>query len=425
MKQTSFKEAMKDPAGKKLIQQGKALEFITLMDIKESEVRIEKENYTRSKANVKKDASFLKDAMENLQGGSAVGRPAELEKKDPKYIEMIKQVDAAKQKAEQGIPLTADENKAMVTAIKKYVDGGTKTAGGVKKAPHFKEAMCVLKEFMPPQDFKRYCNQINEAHPKRTIDPESFTRERMTGKAKTAQEFRDEAKRQFRLGFSEDACATVLAIKNLSKGNPNAFVDPKALEAEKAKLMKGGSAFRRAMQNDKDREVFKNLASEGKMVNLGKALEISSKYHAVGAMQWQINRNIRILTSESRVTMDTASKNLASIIVAHNQAKSGGAGSKLTEDEFATERIRIEQDPSFRKLAERYATEPDFKKMVDKNLSLDNSGSLLAEEYDKIRQPEKVNFKPAKDPEINDNLNKNAEVARQNPQQKAPQQPVL
>ena len=385
MKQKSFKEMMNDPLSARLANEGKHLELIQLMDIKENERRAEVEKYTRH--DVKKDAAFLKDAVDALKNGSAKGRPAELEKKNPLYIEMIKQVEAAEQKAQSGIALTPAENRAMITSIRKYIDGGTKVAGGVKTAPHAKEAMCVLKEFMPEQEFNRYCDRMNFSHPRRKVDPNAFIYERMVSKVKTAEEIRREAKGALAVGFSEEACATIVAARNLSKGNSSALITPEMLETEKAKLLEKGSAFSLAMRNEKDRSLFKELAAAGRASDLGREIVRSSKNHTIGAAQWQVNRAIRTLTN-GPVNRFFAEKNLATIFVAHELASRVAPDTKIDAKVFDDAREQIQNDPVFKKFCERYHTDRDFKNRINKDLELDKSGSIVALEMHKIRNPQ-------------------------------------
>ena len=386
--QKAFKQMLKDPMAVKLAQAGKPLELIQLMDMKENEVRLANEAYERPAANVKKDAEFLVDAAESLRNGSAKGRPAELEKKSALYLDMMRQVEAAEMKTLNGVQLSAAESRALVTSVKKYIDGGSKVPGGVKnKAPHFKEAMCVLKEYMPAHEFRNYCEKINEAHKKARIDPASFTRERMTGNKLTAREIRSQARSRLAVRFSEDACAALLASRTLSKGDPNALIDPKELEKEKSKLLQSGSAFKRALNSEQDRQMFKELAAAGKGSELSKALERSSKMHAIGSLQWQVNRSIRTLTS-GPVNQHMTADGLASIYVAHEIASRIGPDSRIDAKSFNQKKDAAIKDPAFRNFVQRYNHDAEFKKRIDRDLKLDNSGSIIALEVHKIKNPQ-------------------------------------
>ena len=389
MKQKGFKELLKDPLALKLCQSGKHTELVQLLDIKEGEIRRYREDYERPKdaESVRKDAAFLKDAADALKNGSAKGRPAELEKKSNRYIEMMKQVEAAQQKTQSGIQLSAAENHALINAIQKYVDGGTEKAGGVKKAPHFKEAMCVLKELMPENDFRMYCNRINEAHPKRKIDPESFVYDRMMGRVMTAEEIRKEAKNKLAARFTEQACAEIVAAKNLSKGNSNTLITPEQLEKETARILESGSAFRRAMNDPKDREMFKKLAVEGKAVELGNEIVKSSKHHAIGSMQWIMNRSINRVT-EGPVNRYMSTDGLASIYVAHEKASRLGPDTRIDAKSFNEAKEAAHKDAAFRKFVARYHNDPEYKKRIDKDLRLDKTGSIIALEVHKIKNPQ-------------------------------------
>ncbi len=387
MKQKGFKELMKDPLTARMAREGRHLEMVQLLDVKENEIRKSVEDYIRPKDRVRQDAGFLKEAVDCLKNGSAKGRPAELEKKNRNYQEMIKQVEAAQQKAEQGIQLSAAENKAMITAVTKYIDGGTKVAGGQKKAPHYKEAMCVLREYMPEDEFRKYCNRINESHPKRKELPQTFTRDRMQGRTFTADELRRQAKKSLARGFSEDGCATVVAVRNLSKGNRNTLITPEALRQEKERILQSGSAFRRAITNEKDREMFKELAGSGKINELSKALASSTRKHSIGAMQWRMNRSIRMLT-EGPVNQHYATEYLSSIYLAHNIASQVDPGTVLDSKAFDRAKLDVQRDPAFRRMVHQYSTDPKYRARINKDLQLDKTGSIVALEIHKIKNPE-------------------------------------
>ena len=386
MNQKAFKELVKDPLAIRLAQQSNHLGLIQLMDQKETEIRISREAYNRPQERVRSDAAFLRDAADALKNGSAKGRPAELEKKSRIYQEMIRRVEAAQQKTEQGVQLTAAENKALVSSIKKYINGGTNVAGGPKKAPHFKEAMCVLKEYMPKHEFDQYCGQINARHPSYKIDPNSFVYERMVSKVQTAEELRQEAKRELAVGFSEDACAKLLAANNLSAGNSQALLTPEQIEKEKASLMTGGSAFRRAMSSENARTMFKNLAAQGKAPELGRMIEMASKMHAIGAAQYRLNRSVKALT-EGPLNQFFASQHLASVMVAHDFASKAGPTTVINKQTFDKAVEEMQKDSAFQTLAQRYATDPSFRQRMNKDLTLDKTGSILALEMHHIKNP--------------------------------------
>ena len=388
MKQKSFKALAKDPLAFRLAREGRHLELIQMLDNKENEIRKQTEDYIRSpKAeDVKKDADFLTAAADALKNGSAKGRPAELEKKSPRYIEMMKQVEAAQAKTAGGVQLSAAENKAMITALQKYINGGTKIAGGPKKVPHFKEAMCVLKEFMPPDDFRKYVNRINEAHPKSRTAVDAFIFDRMVNKVKTAEEIRAEVKGSMRVGFNENDCATLLAVNNLSKGDRNALITPEQLEAEKQRLLESGSAMNRALSSPMEREFLRGLAMAGKMKQLGQQLDMASKHHAIGAAQWQVNRSIKMLT-QGPANKFFATDHLANILVAHELASGAGPGTKIDKAAFDLAKENIKQDPAFKKLAERYNSDPAYRERINKDLLLDKSGSILPLEMHTIKNP--------------------------------------
>jgi UDP-galactopyranose mutase len=77
------------------------------------------------------------------------------------------------------------------------------------------------------------------------------------------------AQRQLGRGMTVDGCATVTAIMQISKGNPNAIIRREALETEIKKMKQPGSAFLRTMADDRAREKYAELAKAEKNVLFG------------------------------------------------------------------------------------------------------------------------------------------------------------
>ncbi|MBQ4234925.1 MAG: hypothetical protein II700_08510 [Firmicutes bacterium] len=387
MKQPAFKKFMKDPRTMEIAKTGDVESLAGLLYVIENDMREEKLAWDRSES-VHKDKAFMDEAVKSLKEGGVVGRPAELEKKDPSYIEMMKQVEAAQQKMERGLPLTPAENKSMTTAIKKYINGPANVPGGKKKQPYFKQAMCVLKEFMPKSVFDSYLDEIKQAHPKRSLEAESFNRDRMNGKVFTAEELKNQAKNRLRVRFTEDSCAQLMAVRNLSKGKNGAMITPEALEKEKARLMQGGSAFRRAMSSSAEREEYKKMAEKGQISDLTEALRKSTRNHAVGASQFRLNRAANALT-EGPVNKHFASQYLSEILLAHEISTKMDPGLRTSNQGFAAGAEQIRKDPAFGQLVDKYMTDEVFRNRMNKDLQLDKTGGMLALEYHKMKAPAK------------------------------------
>ncbi len=191
-----------------------------------------------------------------------------------------------------------------------------------------------------------------------------------------------------RLGFSEEACAAVLASHTLSKGDPNALITPAELEKEKSRLLEKGSAFRRVISSGFERGVFRELAARGEMASLGKQLEIGANQHVVGTSQWIINRSLRNITQGGPLNRHMAADNLASIFTARELAVNPDAGLKIDAKAFREAKENVLNDPAFRKFADRYSSDADYRRKIDKDLSLDRTGFIISLEMYSLRNPQ-------------------------------------
>lgn len=227
-----------------------------------------------------------------------------------------------------------------------------------------------------------------QAHPKRSLEAESFNSDRMNGKVFTAEELKNQAKNRLRVRFTEDSCAQLMAVRNLSKGKNGAMITPEALEKEKARLMQGGSAFRRAMSSSAEREEYKKMAEKGQISDLTEALRKSTRNHAVGASQFRLNRAANALT-EGPVNKHFASQYLSEILLAHEISTKMDPGLRTSNQGFAAGAEQIRKDPAFGQLVDKYMTDEVFRNRMNKDLQLDKTGGMLALEYHKMKAPAK------------------------------------
>ncbi len=144
-----------------------------------------------------------------------------------------------------------------------------------------------------------------------------------------------------------------------------------------------------AVTAEKGRESFRQLASEGKMQALGRAIETSSKNHTVGAAQWHIDCAVNSLNG-GNLNRHFPAENLAAIYTAHELASQAEAGAKIDKEAFEASKEQMMEDPLFRKMVDRYCDDPEYKARINKDLSLDGSGSILALEYHKLKNPQPV-----------------------------------
>ncbi len=387
MKQKSFKALMKDPMTARLAKEGRHLELIQMLDIKANAARLEKEEYGR-KGMAKKDAAFIKDALDaykNSKNGSAQLTPAQLEKENPLYNDMIKQLEAAQAKTEKGVDLSPEESKALVGAVRKYNDKGTKVAGGKgKQAAGYIQNMCVLNRFMPEARFRNYCEGIRESHPQIGVRPDHFTQERLRGTRKSASQLRNELKvDMLKRGLTEDLCASMIAIRNLEFRKGGQLISPLDLKMEKDSLLGKGSVVKRMMSSPKDREILKDSIEKGNVKNFAKQADRCARNHTIGAAQWRLNRAARAL-NDGPVNRHFAAEHLATIITANNIAKDDHWPNYI-DKAFNDKRDAMMEDAAFNKLVDRYTSDPEFRQKLNLDISLDRSGNAVVEEFGKLK----------------------------------------
>lgn len=391
VKQSSFRQLVRDPEALRLARSGKGAEMIVRMGEKKRRQEEARRRYQRSANQVKDDAIFLRAAEKSMKDSFAQGSPAQRERENQRFLEMMKRMDHARSLAEQGIPLDGKTARELAQAVQQYNNGGSKTPGGKQQAAASKEALCVLKRIMPEDEFGNYCDSINQAHNahspahRRHVNPADYSEALVNGSARSAKDLMLASQRQLNRGLTLDGCATVTAIMKLSNGNPNAIIRRDALEAEIGKLKTPGSAFLRAMSDEASRGKYAELANQGKGVLLGKSLLQASREHSVRSAQWQINESVKSTAKDGGASPEK----LASILAAREMAANASATQDITNGAFKAKTEEIRSSPDFVALASRYQEDPSLRARINDGLNKGDGGKALEQEYQKIKTPEK------------------------------------
>ena len=391
-KQSSFRQLVRDPETLRLARSGKGAEMIVLMGEKKQQQEAARRRYQRSTSQVRDDAIFLRAAEKSMKDSFAQGSPAQKERENQRFLEMMKRIEHARSMAEQGIPLDGKTARELAQAVQQYNNGGGKTPGGKQQAAAAKEALCVLKRLMPEEEFGGYCKSINEAHQalspnhKRYVNPADYDGALLTGGARTAKDLMLGSQRQFNRGMTLDGCATVTAIMKLSNGNPNAIIRREALESEIGKLKSPGSAFLRAMSDDVARGKYAELSNQGKGAMLARSILHDAKAHSVRSAQWQLNQYV---TSAAKDKSGASVDKLAGILAAREMAMNASASQNITNGAFKVRTEQIKSSSSFSALAARYENDQSFRDQINDGLTKGDGGKKLEEEYQKINSPEK------------------------------------
>lgn len=391
-KQGSFRRLVRDPEALTHARAGRGAEMIVLMGEKKRQLDAERARYQRDNSQVKDDALFLKAAQRSMKDSFAACSPVQRERELQRYMEMMKRMDYARSLAEKGIPLDGKTSRELAQAVKHYNDGGSKTPGGKKQAAASKEALCVLNRIMPEDEYKQYCSSINQAHNaqspahRRHVNPAAYNEALLNGGARSAKDLMLASQRQLSRGMTVDGCATAAAIMQLSKGNPNAIIRRDALEAEIKKMKTPGSAFLRAMADDKARSKFTELAAKGNGAALGKSVIQVSKEHSIRSAQWQVNQSVKQGSKDpSGVSVDK----LATILAAREMAVNANVSQGISNSAFKVKTEQIKSSPSFASLASQYRNDPSMRSRVNAGLSSGDGGKALEQEYQKMNTKQK------------------------------------
>ena len=381
MRQSAFKEMLKDPKTLQLMKDGKGVSMLSLMAEKQNAYLHRNDAYARLETQKKDDAQILSDYLTSVAGTANAGAVV-VERKGRAYQEMIHQLQAAQTKMAQGIPLSGDENKALCEAVQKYNDNGSPVAGGFKaKNKHYTQNMSLLKRFMPPKQFNAYCADIKKAHPERETAAENFIPGRLTGTAKTAAELKAEYKRSLQQSFSPEGVAAICAINKMSKGDKYCVITEDRLKFETKKMMASGSAFQRTVLNAPDKKVLKDLSEKGDMNALAKEVQDRSVKHTVGTAQWYVNRSAKAL-NEGRLNHHQTAFNLASLVAAGSVAKNAmNLSTPIDKNAFSNAIEATMSSKDFQRMVSRYENDPTYRKNINAKIERTGGGVVSQELY--------------------------------------------
>lgn len=385
LNQPAFERLMSDPKAKQLKENGNGVGLIEMLAAKENERKAEQDQYIRPEEFAYEDSLFLREAIDKLQkkegtpGAGAAGKS----RKNKRFREMIKQLEHAESLTEKGIQLSGDDTKKLIDAVKKYNDGGSAVPGGTKRAAGATEAMCILKRYMPAGEYKMYCDRIN-ARLKKKIDPESFSEKRLYEQELSVSEMKKQCRQNLQKEFTLENCAALVACATTKP--KNGLIDAEEYEKQKARLLEDGSAFKKAlMDKDVQKKIF-DMADQGEKANkiIG---EISSSAMGLAgkSSQWYFNRSRGALLN-GRVNTYFAGEHLANIMALHQFSLTAEMGDKVTSQSFAERAEVIRQDPVFKRMADRYALDPEYRRHINGKLREDGTGASLTEEYGRVQR---------------------------------------
>ena len=388
MKRPAFGMLVNDERSEKLMRSNRGTDLCALFFDKEKQLKGPQGPYSRPASLARDDASFLKAASGSTNDGKpASGSPAEIERESKLLSELNRRIDHARSLLEKGIPLSEKDSAGLVTAAKRYNDGGTSVPGGRREAPHSKEAMCILARYMPEQEFNDYCRGINTARgankptDRGRVEPADYTPKLLTGSVRPARELMNETRKRLLTKMTVDECATAAAIHKLSRGNPNALISKDALEIEVASYKKPGSAFMQVMQDSKAKAKFAELASRGLSGKLGSTIIDESRKASARSAQWQIDQ-AAAAAGAGRGTKET----IAEMLAAKELMQSSDPSSAVTNDAFKDRVKDISASAAFQKLAQRYDSDPGYRKNMDRELASGDRNNAVQKAYERTRE---------------------------------------
>ena len=381
----AFKEMMKDPRTKELFYNGDGAGLVGFMAEKQELINQRAKEYERPKEKVKDDQAFYKSVIDSLKGGGAEGALAQLEKSDKNFVEMMKQLEAVEQVTRSGIQPSGETMKNLSSAVLKYVNRGTRIPGGTEKnVAGFKEAMCLLKRTMPEKRFEYYCKSYNEHHPKKKIKPDYFLPGRLNGTLKSGLEYEKELKEKLAKTYDIKDAATLLAARQLSKGNRRAPVNKYELEKETNKILSPGSTFMRAMKDKESKDkIIKLLGDNVSVKKVTLAIEKECDIHRIKTAQGHLNKATGALTG-TKLNLYNTTRALAKAIAAQEIALNGRMDQDISNKGFKQREEELINDKNLQRLAERYTTDSVFRNKVNESLEKDGNANMLVNEYGRI-----------------------------------------
>ncbi len=381
----AFKEMMKDPHTKELFYNGDGAGLMGLMAQKQVEIQNRAKIYERPKSMVEEDNAFYKNVINSLKGGGAEGAPAQLEKTDSHFIEMMKQLEAVEQVTRSGTQPSGETMKSLTSAVQKYVNRGTKITGGTEKnVAGFKEAMCLLKRTMPEKKFDTFCKNYNRHHPKKKIQPDYFLAGRLSGTLKTGLEYERELKKKLAKSYDIKDAATLLASKQLMKGSRIAPLKTYEVDQLANKILSPGSAFMRAMKDKESKDkIIKLLGDNVSVKKVTLAIEKECDIHRIKTAQGHLNKAMEALTG-TKLNLYNSTRALAKAMAAQEIAVSGKFDQDITNKGFKKREEELINDRNFQRLAERYTTDAVFRNKINNSLNNEGNANRIVSEYEHI-----------------------------------------
>lgn len=392
--QPSFRSLSKDPEALRLARAGKGAELIVRMEAYRARAESETAAYARKPEQTEADARVLRTAMRSMKDSFASKPAAQREREGRYFREMLRRMQHAASLSEQGLALDAKTAKALADSVRRYVDGGTRFAGGKRPAAAFRQSMCVLKQFIPEKDFRQYCGEIDRVRKTRlpnyhrNLNPGDFTEDLLSGESRTAREYMQAAQRRMlKNGATLDGCAVVAAVMELCGGNPNAVIRKSDLQSAVNQLEKPGTAFMRVMEDEDARSHYSELASNGNVMQIGLDIIGSANRHSARAAQWQMDRAMK-KAGQEKGGMST--DRLADILAARAVATAGKAGQPITNGAFRALSESIRNSEGFSRLAAQYRSDPGLRGRIDRGFAAGDAGKTLEQEYAKTTaQPQR------------------------------------
>ena len=366
------------------------------------------ESYRRPDDRLEDDAAFLKNVNASLKKKHGEAKsPDKIEKKNPLYQQMVQKWKHFENLTGKPVVINGVQRigmqprgtqvKELIDITKRYINKGSDVPGGAdlkKRVPAFKEAMCMLKRYMPPAEFEEYCSQINEAQRTTIAEPSAFLPGRVTGVSVTGEELMNQLKKDIKKSPTNEQLATLAAIHNLTRGRVGLIVQPSDVERERLRLMKPGSAFLRTLQDPQSRKKIEDYVKNGKVKKIAATLVKSTGDHVERTAAGQFGLAARMIGS-GPLNRYMATKALAMALASHRAAASADPGTLINNRAFREKAEEIEQDPAFQRLMDRYMADPEFRNHMNEELTRpDATGASLEMALDRQRTNPRINRNP-------------------------------
>ena len=385
LKRPAFGALRDDPRAAKLVREGRGADLCALFNAKDRRLNGPKGPYARPAAMAKSDSEFLKTVSDEMKGGGAAsGSPARIERESALLAELTKRMDQAQMLLEKGIQLDENASAALVTAAKRYNDNGTAVPGGGRDSAYSKQAMSIMKRYMPQQEFNAYCRNINAARgavspsSRGYVDPENIAAIGRANDARPARELLQETRRALSKKLTVDACAAAAAIQKLSKGNPGAMITKQQLKAEMDAYKKPGSAFMQVMKDSEARGKLASLASKGQIGKVGSTIVEEARKHSARAAQWQIDQ-----AAAAAGAGKGSKQTMAAVLAAKELVNNSDPATGITKDAFDQRADAIAASQAFSKLAQQYDRDPSYRRSMDSEIAAGDKSNAVLLEYKK------------------------------------------